>query len=92
MNYKIFVPKPSASRLEKDRSLMIVLNNSHGNFFHEMHKIPEEANVFEFSFDKPLSQENEETDDGSFYFDFFVVFKNNTGSRIEKTKVEPIQI
>ena len=87
-NYHVVVPKPSAKRLEKDRTLII---KEIGAFHSYEHKFPIEESdsyvFFDFEFKKfdPL----EERLDTDVHYECFVRYANSTRSRIEEIKVKP---
>jgi len=87
--WKIQVPKPSAKRLEKDRTFVIVET---GAFHFRNHKFPiPEGNSeldFEFEFQDNNPYINEGWLDANLYYHWYVEFKNSTGSRVEQIKVE----
>jgi len=85
----IEIPKPSAKRLEANRHL-VIQTHAGWSFFERTCPIPLGADVFDFEFDGPMEHHDPNVLDGDFSTKFFVEYRNSTGSRTERAKVEPI--
>lgn len=87
---KVEIPKASAKRLEKKRFVVVEGDYVHwDNTQRIMHKIPEGVDVFEFDF-KDESDDNEDVYDGKISYSFYLEFHNETSTRIERIKVDPV--
>lgn len=93
MTYTVKIPKASASRLEKNRRLVVKLFEGWGGGgLVAEYQIPDGLDEFEFEFAGPIYYEEREILDGSYRHEFAVVYQNSTGSRTEERIVEPIEM
>lgn len=86
------VPKPSAKRLEKNRTFII---EEIGAFAKLKHKFPIPENEVEFMFEFEFHQNDQSIVfelDSNVYYRHYVEYSNSTGSRIETCKVELIPL
>ncbi len=92
-HWKIQIPKPSAKRLEKERTFVIVET---GAFHFRNHKFPirEGDSELEFDFvfhDNIFHEDNHISEmylDAGLRYHWYVEYKNSTGSRVEQINVE----
>lgn len=90
MKYFVKIPKPSAKRLENDRRLLINLITCWETRILASYVIPVGEDIFEFDLEGEIEQRDPEWLDADYYHEFIVEYRNSTGSRIERLKVEPL--
>ena len=91
-HWKIQVPKPSAKRLENNRTLII---NENGAFHSQNWEfpIPEGVDEFEFDFEfKEGDSDVYDVYDGDIHYNCYVEYKNSIGSRVEQINIDPEEV
>lgn len=90
--YLVEIPKPSAKRLENDRRF--VAECFYACWGSEKKEYPIEPGVDVFEYDGPDKFRDfpEEVLDAGWQYEFYVEYRNSTGSRIERRTVVPIPI